>query len=228
MLAGLLAASSACTGAPPGELPLVDVPASGRVAAPPGRPVAMFISGDGDWAGADRVVADSLAAAGIPVVGLRARTYLTSAPRDPEGLAADVTRVLREHLAGGDHERVILIGYSRGADLMPFAVTRLPTDLRERVELVALLGPTANASFTFHWVDLVRNVHRDSDRPVMPELEKMRDLRVVCVYGEDESQALCPHAPPGLMEAVERPGGHRIADPAGVARIILERVAEVP
>lgn len=42
---------------------------------------------------------------------------------------------------------VLLIGYSLGADVMPFLAGRLPEDLRQQVAAVTLLGPGRTASF---------------------------------------------------------------------------------
>lgn len=201
------------------KLPLVEVPA----ASVPGRPLAFVFSGDGDWAAADKKIASVFARAGIPVVGLKARSYLRGAKRGPDGTAHDVAAILTEYLARWGRESVILVGYSRGADLMPFVVDRLPDRLRRRVRLVALLGPQPNASFTFHFIDLLKDERRSTDLPVLPEIERIEGIPIVCVYGEKESGSLCPKAPPGLMEVVRRPGGHGLGDEGTDVAIMLLR-----
>ncbi len=204
-------------------LPLVEVPADSAAASVPGRPLAFVFSGDGDWAGADKKIASVFAGAGIPVVGLKARSYLRGARRTPDGTARDVAAILTEYLARWGRESVILVGYSRGADLMPFVVDRLPDGLRRRVRLVALLGPQPNASFTFHFIDLVKDKRRSTDLPVLPEIERLGGMRIVCVYGEKESGSLCPMAPSGLMEVVRRPGGHGLGDEGTDVAVMLLR-----
>ena len=97
------------------------------------------MSGDGGWAGLDKDIAAALAADGIPVVGLDSLRYYWSA-RTPEGLAADTDRMIRYYLAHLGKQRVLLIGYSQGADVLPFAVNRLPEATRARVRLAAVLG----------------------------------------------------------------------------------------
>lgn len=201
------------------SLPLVEVPA--RQGG--GHVLALLISGDGDWAAFARGTAQALAAEGIPVVGLRARAYMGS-PRTPESTARDMERVLRTYLARWDRDEIVLVGYSRGADWMLFVANRLPPDLRQRVRLVALRGPERMASFEFQLTDLVRSNRRPTDIPTLPELERMRGLRILCVYGRGERESLCPDAPAGMLRSVELDGGHRANDPGGFAALILEEL----
>lgn len=210
---------------PAQTLPIVEVTAVDGAPSVPGRPLGFLLSGDGDWVGADKEIATVFATAGIPVVGLKARSYLRGAHRTPDGTADDVAAILTAHLARWSRESVILVGYSRGADLMPFIVNRLPEGLKRRVRMVVLLGPQPNASFTFHFLDLVKDKRRSRDLPVLPEIERIEGIPVVCVYGQKESGSLCPTAPPGLMEVVRRPGGHRLGDEGeDVAEMLLRRL----
>jgi type IV secretory pathway VirJ component len=207
------------------KLPLVELPAVADSEPLSGRPLAFVFSGDGNWAGADKEVAEAFEQAGIPVVGLKARSYLREAPRTPESTAADVSRVLDEYLTKWNRQSLILIGYSRGADLMPFIVNRLGPDLRARIRMVALLDPQPNASFTFHLSDLVRDERRPGDLPVVPEIERMTGLRIVCVYGTKEANSACPLVPPGLMEVDQRPGHHSMGgEGTQVADLLLKRL----
>ena len=51
--------------------------------------------------------------------------------------------------------RVILVGYSFGADVVPFLVNRLPSGLLPLVRSVALLGLSETAEFEFHLSDWI-------------------------------------------------------------------------
>ncbi len=207
------------------SLPLVEVPALSDSSAIGTTSLAFVFSGDGNWAGADKEVAETLARAGIPVVGLKARSYLREEHRTPPGVADDVGEVLRTYLSRWGRDTLILVGYSRGADLMPFIVNRLGPDLRARIRLVALLDPQPNASFTFHFSDLVRDKRRAGDLPVVPEIERMKGLPVVCVYGTDEKNSACPLVPPGSIEVMERPGHHGMGGEGTlVGHMLLKRL----
>jgi type IV secretory pathway VirJ component len=219
-----------CAAQPPagalgvGDLPLTEVPPRGG--APATGTVAVLLTGDGGWAELDRAVSASLAAHGVGVVGLDARAYLMRR-RTPEEATADVARVARAYLArwsgmGNDGGRLLLVGYSRGADLMPFVASRLPADLKTRVRLVALLGLATAANFQFHWSDVVKDTRRPDDRAVAPELAKLRGMRLLCVYGADERDSGCRDADSTLVTRVARPGGHHFdRDYGALADLIL-------
>jgi type IV secretory pathway VirJ component len=204
------------------DLPLVEA----RAAA--SRPtLAVLWSGDGNWAGFVQGLTRELNAKGISVVGLKSRAYLTGAPRKtPEAAGRDLARMLRAYLKAWSADSLLLIGYSRGADLLPFGISRLPEDLRSRVSLLGLISPAVNANFEFHLRDLISNPRRSSDLELLPEVRKLRGLRILCIYGVEDSSALCPVAEAGLLQPVARERGHRMDDPAGTADLLLEAIAK--
>jgi type IV secretory pathway VirJ component len=206
-------------------LPLIEVPAAAGVGD--GRTLVVFISGDGGWAELDRGVAGRLAALGWGVVGINARAYLTSRHATPGMLARDVARVFRRYARDWRRDRFVLAGFSRGADLSPFALARLPVDVKERLALVALIGLAATVSFEFHWKDLIVSNPPPNGLRTLPELEKSRATGppVVCVYGTEDKYDACRTAPAGLLHAVARPGSHHFdGDFAAVADLIAAQL----
>jgi len=184
------------------DLPLVEVHAS-----IPGKDfLAVILSGDGGWAGIDREVAGALANQGVPVVGVNSLKYFWQ-PKTPDIAAADLGRILRAYLAAWKKDRVVLIGYSLGADVLPFMASRLPSELLNRVALITLLGPDTEADFEFHLTDWVGGKPRNS-RLVGPEAAKLEGKRLLCVYGEEESESLCPQLPGSLTRVVSLKGAH--------------------
>ncbi|WP_267118724.1 virulence factor, partial [Xanthomonas sacchari] len=90
-----------------------------------GNVFAIFVSGDGAWAGLDQQIAGALAKAGIPVVGGDSRRYFWS-ERTPQGFATDLDRIYRHYSHLWQRGRVGLIGFSQGADVLPAAYNQLP------------------------------------------------------------------------------------------------------
>jgi len=188
-----------------GDLPLIEVPSTEK---PPGDTLAVFISGDGGWADIDRSVSAAIAAKGVPVVGLSSLKYFWTT-RTPESTAADLARLLRAYLAAWKKEKVILVGYSFGADVLPPVANRLPADLLERVRLIALIGPSHTATFEFHVGEWL-GIGGEEGLPVVAEAKKLQGKRLLCLYGEDEGdESSCPEIKnlPGAR-AVVLPGAH--------------------
>ncbi len=200
-------------------LPLVEVPAA---TAPDSTLLALMISGDGDWASSDKKISRGLAEQGIATVGVKARHYLTNDHPTPASAARDMEGVLRTYLGRWHRDRVVLIGYSRGAGMMPFVMNRLPTDLRAKVVGLVMIGAVENASFEFHLIDLVKNVHRSTDIPLLPEVERLAGTPMLCIYGKEEHDSFCRTVPPDLVEVAEHSGGHQIRDAGSVVGTILD------
>jgi type IV secretory pathway VirJ component len=200
-----------------GSLPLIEIGAA--PGAPPGDTFAILLSGDGGWAGLDKEVAQALAAQGIPVVGLDSLRYFWSA-RSPAGLAADIDRMIPYYAAKFAKGKVLLIGYSQGADVLPFAVNRLTAAARARVTLTTLLGMSTHALFEFHVSSWISN--NNSGPLTLPEVDRMAGTPVLCIYGEGDNDSLCPKLDPGKVRIVKLPGGHHFdGDYARLAREIL-------
>lgn len=182
------------------DLPLVPVPSAGT-----SDTFAVLLSGDGGWAGIDKELAAKFAAAGVPVVGLDSLRYFWSA-RTPEGLALDLDRVLRSFAVQWKKSRALLIGYSQGADVLPFAVPRLPAASRGLVAHTVLIGPGEKASFEFRLSNWVK---RDSGGlPLMPELQRLVAAKTLCVYGTNDRDTICPRVPTTQVTPVPLPGDH--------------------
>lgn len=191
-----------------------------------GDVLALFLSGDGGWVGIDKQMARTLAAGGVAVIGVNLKAYLGSR-RTPGAVAADVSRVLRQYLAAWDRSRIVVVGYSRGADIAPFLVNRLPRDLKDRVLLVAMLGLGEYAGFHVGFLNLFRKTTNPSDFPVRPELEQLQraGVRMLCIFGTEERESLCRDAPEGLMIKLAKPGGHHFdGDNPALATAVLAQL----
>jgi type IV secretory pathway VirJ component len=204
------------------DLPLIEVPHTGT-----GNDdlFAVLLSGDGGWAGIDKEVARSLAERGIPVVGWDTLRYFWTA-RTPDGLARDLERTLDYYATAWGRQRALLIGYSQGADVLPFAVNRLPAAARRRIVTTTLLGLGRNAAFEFHlsnWVGPATGL------AILPEYQKMSRASTLCVFGAGDQDSLCADFPAGTAGTVELSGGHHFdGDYDGLARMVLKFAGRDP
>lgn len=201
------------------DLPLVEVPA----AAGNKDVLAVLVTGDGGWAVPDRGLSQDLSNSGVSVIGLNALKYFWK-PKSPDQTGVDLTRILQHYLAAWRKTRVVLIGYSLGADTLPFMMTRLPEDLKARVVLIALLGPSSSAEFEFHVLDWIGAGPQKNTLPTIPEIEKIpAGIKILCVYGEGDDGQICTKLDPHRVHCLQLPGGHRLKSGYGpVAAAILD------
>lgn len=208
-------ASASRAGAAPAALPLVEIPS-----AHPGPLLAVFFSGDGGWRDLDKTIGELLAREGMPVVGIDSLRYFWRA-RTPEEVAADLDRIIARYAQQWQSAGVVLIGYSFGADVLPFAYNRLPPSTRDRVVQVSLLGVEPHAAFEFHvtgWLGLAPGANAPA---VLPEVLHMPLDRLQCFYGADEPDTLCRDPVLAAAEIIRTSGGHHFdGDYPKLARII--------
>lgn len=214
------AAAGPSTTAPSPAAPSAATPSAATpFSTAPSDAFAIIMSGDGGWAGLDQDIAAALSARGIPVVGLDSLRYYWTA-RTPAGVAADTDRMIRYYLSHFGKKRVLLIGYSQGADVLPFAVNRLPQATRAQVALTAILGMSEHALFEFHVSSWISD--GNSGPATLPEVNRITGVPVLCIYGEDEHDSLCPRLDPAKFKIVKTKGGHHFdGDYAALANDIL-------
>ncbi|MFT4047952.1 MAG: AcvB/VirJ family lysyl-phosphatidylglycerol hydrolase [Solimonas sp.] len=197
------------------DLPLIEIPNSA-----PGDAFAVLWSGDGGWAGLDKDVAEALKEHGIPVVGIDSLRYFWN-EKTPASLARDMDRVIRYYAHQWKRDKVLLIGYSQGANILPFAMNRMPSTTRDMVAVTAMMGLSEKADFEFHVTNWVGS--SDDGLPIQPEVQKMDGGNPLCVYGDKEDDTLCPDLDPKKVKLVKLPGGHHFdGNYDHLARIILD------
>ena len=175
-------------------------------AAPRTDMMAVLYSGDGGWVGLDKDVAGQLARGGIPVVGVDSLSYFWS-QRTPQGAAHDLSAIIRGYSRHWHRPRILLVGYSFGADVLPYIVGGLPAAQRAQVQRLSLMGLSPTADFQFHLSSWL-NMDSDSQYPTIPAIERLRGVPMLCVRGTLENDSACPSIPAGLAQMVVVPGGH--------------------
>ncbi|HLZ65292.1 MAG TPA: AcvB/VirJ family lysyl-phosphatidylglycerol hydrolase [Aliidongia sp.] len=219
-LADLVAAQLATADADPtglGALPLVEMPVDH-----PSDVMAIVLSGDGGWRDLDKSIAENLQHDGVPTVGWDSLRYFWS-KKTPEETAHALAQVMKAYMAKWHASKVALVGYSFGADVLPFAYNRLPAELRPHVLSMALLGFANNADFEITMGGWLGAAPSDDALPILPEVAKVPPALIQCFYGADEDDTVCPALAASGVEQVKTTGGHHFdGDYAALAKRILD------
>ncbi len=204
------------------DLPLVE-----DIVTPAHDTVAIFYSGDGGWRDIDQRISARLNQQGVPVIGVDALRYFWS-EKTPEATAADLSAIIGHYRKRLGVSKVVLIGYSFGANLLPKVYNLLPDADRKTVTLLSLLALSHQADFEIvlgSWVGVAGTAkHGD---PV-DHLAIIDASSVQCVYGLEEEDSGCPALAGRVkdgLELIARPGGHHFDENYElVADRILARV----
>lgn len=188
--------------------------------------LVVMLTGDGGWRRIDIRVTNRFRDAGLPVVGFLTPDYYR-VRRTPEESACALERVIRFYKTSWKCDRVVIIGYSRGADILPFMLSRLPADVRASIDLVALLGLEPTIDFRYRPTWIPGQTRHEPQYPVLPEVQKLAGYRVLCFYGEKEKDSLCHSLDPQVVTVIREPGSHHFAgNYGGIADEILAAVGE--
>jgi type IV secretory pathway VirJ component len=201
------------------KLPLIEVPAT-RGAS---DTLVVFVSGDGGWAAIDREISKVFAADGMPVIGLNALQYFWT-KRTPDTASHDLDVIIVRYLGAWQKSRVVLAGYSRGADVLPAMISRLPAETRAKIRAIVLLGPSPHVEFEFHVSDWLHDTK--AGIAVKPEVEKLAPAHILCIYGESDRDSLCPalKSQPGVNVIALKGAHHFDGGYANLGRLILEHI----
>jgi type IV secretory pathway VirJ component len=186
-------------------LPIVEVaPPAGQTAP---HAVVIFYSGDGGWRDIDKTIGGYLAEQGYFVVGIDSLRYFWQKKNPPEA-AADLDRLIRHYHAKAKNNGVILVGYSFGADVLPFMVNHMSADTKAEIKLITLFGIADRASFKIRLQGILGAANTDGPQ-TLPELVKLKNIPIQCVFGADEHDSVCAqHELDGLVTRVQEAGGH--------------------
>ncbi|MFM0304912.1 virulence factor family protein [Paraburkholderia sediminicola] len=199
------------------DLPLIELPA-----AHPNGLMAIVISGDGGWRDLDKTISLALQKDGISVIGVDSLRYFWS-EKTPAQTSRDLARIMQTYGARWHAEHIALVGYSFGADVMPFAYNRLPDALRAKVPLIALLGFAPDADFQIRvggWLGMPAS---DKALKVQPELTRVPPAIVQCFYGGNEKDTLCPALTNTGITVIRTSGDHHFGgDYNALERRILD------
>lgn len=169
---------------------------------------AVLVSGDmGLAVGMGHRIAERLEHAGVPTLGINAPAFFMER-RPPDEIAGLIERAARRALADHPRARLVLIGQSFGADVLPVGVNRLPPDLRARLALVALVVPSTTAYYEIspaEFFGFATPAGRSAD-----EASMLRDEPVLCIRGARERDSLCPELVGANVRHVTLPGGHML------------------
>ncbi len=184
--------------------------------------VALFLSGDGGWYGFEQSISRHLGDSGIPVIGIDLKKFLWNRIT-PEKAASDIARLLEYYGKKWNKTEYLLIGYSQGAEIVPFIFNRLPDNIRENVISVVMLSPAATTDFKVHITDMLGLGNKQDTYNVISEITKIQEPRKIVLFGESEKTGVPLLLKDDKSEIVRIPGDHHFN---GNTNLIVKKLKE--
>ena len=164
------------------------------------KPLILYLTGDGGMNNFSKSFVKEWNSKGYPVVALNIKSYLWKG-KTPDKSAADITGLLRQYIANWKRTNVVLVGYSLGADVLPFVQTRLAADVNNHVSDVVLISPSATTDFKVHLL-------YGSDGVSVPaEINRLSKPTLV-LFGKNEKDVPEKHISNKNVTLLKVPGDH--------------------
>jgi type IV secretory pathway VirJ component len=218
------------------ELPALKAPPAGEEDL-----MVVIYSGDGGWWDLDQRLGAVFTQRGVPVVGLSTFKYFWHY-RSPDESAHDLDRLLDKYTKQWGKTRILLVGYSFGADVLPTIVGKLRTDNRSRLSQLVLLSASRDVNFEIElegymhqgwwttathsllqWLNPV--VHSDAMPPIAALGGKPP---MACYYGaEDADDSGCTDPKlPAFVTVYKKPGSHHFDE--NYEQLATELISRMP
>jgi type IV secretory pathway VirJ component len=187
--------------------------------------LAVFYSGDGGWRDLDQQLGKRLQAHGVPVLGISCLDYYWRM-RTPQESARDLDALISKYTGTLHKQKVWLIGFSFGADVLPTIVNQLSPANRARITQLVLLSPSTDVDFEIEMEDYIMvrenwlKTHLQEIKqwlnpvphyPALPPIQALQGRPpMVCYYGRDDSDDTVCNDPklPAWVKVIVMPGDH--------------------
>ncbi len=170
-------------------------------------PFILYVSGDGGFNSFSTTLCSKINKAGYELTAVNAKTYFWE-KKTPEQTSEAISSYLQKKFEERHNQQLVLIGYSFGADVMPFIVNRLNAGLKNKLISVILISPSTSTDFEIHWADMFGgNAKRNMD--VVAEINKMEVPKTTTFFGQDEKDFPVKDIELKNYRNQVLPGGHR-------------------
>lgn len=147
------------------------------------KPLIVYLSGDGGMNSFTNSLIQSLNKKGYAVLALDSKDYFWQ-KKEPQQFANDMVQAIGTYLKNKKRSSFIILGYSFGADVAPFLVTRLPSYLSAKCKHLVLLSPSTHTDFEIKVLDML-GWGSKKGKNVVNELNRVA-LPVLIFFGSDE------------------------------------------
>lgn len=113
------------------------------------KPIVFYISGDGGFNTFSQTFSNELHKQGYDVFALNTKKYFWH-KKTPQQASDDFQNYLQQIVKNRTNKKIIIIGYSYGAEVAPFIYNRFDADFKKEIQDVIIIGPTAVNDFEIH------------------------------------------------------------------------------
>ena len=201
---------------PTRKLPLLEFKATGN-----SDYYVIFLTGNGGYRKLAHAVTYYLNSKKVSVLAINTKKYFWS-EKKPAQIAIDLETLINRYNEKWRLTKVVFIGYSMGAEVIPFAVNCMEDKYMDELLNIILIGPWQKATFKINLLDYFFEINKGAD--IYTELLKMKSKTpyIIC---DDNKNSICKKDVNGAIESDFLNGGHHFGgDYTSLSKLIGKRL----
>ncbi len=164
----------------------------------------IFLTGNGGWRNLAQAITAYLNSKNVSVVAVNTKKYMWK-EKEPAQIACDLETLIDRYNSKWGKSQVVLLGYSMGAEDLPFAVNCMKDSYLHFLNDFILIGPWQKATFKINLLDYVMELNKGLD--IYSELQKMK-IKTGYVICDDNEMSICLKDLDGVIDHDFLGGGH--------------------
>jgi type IV secretory pathway VirJ component len=164
----------------------------------------IFLTGNGGWRNLAQAVTAYLNAKDVSVVAVNTKKYMWK-EKEPAQIACDLEALIDRYNGKWGKSQVVLLGYSMGAEDLPFAVNCMKDSYLHFLKDIILIGPWQKATFKINLLDYVMELNKGLD--IYAELQRMK-MKTAYVICDDNEMSICHKDLESVIDHDFLGGGH--------------------
>ncbi len=150
------------------------------------KPVIFYISGDGGFNTFSKAFSEELHRYGYDVFALNTKKYFWE-KKSPLQASQDTEKYLKKITKNRTNKKVIIIGYSYGADVAPFIYNRFDQDFKKNIQDLIIIGPSKVNDFEIHLKEYITG-KMEHGYSVVNEINQIKNVPFTLVVSDFENK----------------------------------------
>ncbi|QOW09717.1 hypothetical protein Q73A0000_04725 [Kaistella flava (ex Peng et al. 2021)] len=148
------------------------------------KPVIFYISGDAGFNNFSKTFSQELHRYGYDVFALNTKKYFWK-KKTPLQASQDTENYLKEVIKNRINKKIIIIGYSYGADVAPFIYNRFDKDFQKKIQDLIIIGPSQVNDFEIHLEEYITG-HMEYGYSVINEINHLKNVPFTLIVSDLE------------------------------------------
>ncbi|MBF8455989.1 hypothetical protein IV494_02245 [Kaistella sp. G5-32] len=150
------------------------------------KPVIFYVSGDAGFNTFSKTFGQELHRYGYDVFALNTKKYFWN-KKTPLKASQDSEKYLKEITKNRTNKKIIIIGYSYGADVSPFIYNRFDTEFQKNIQQLIIIGPSQVNDFEIHLEEYITG-HMEHGYSVTNEINQIKNVPFTLVVSDFENR----------------------------------------